>query len=122
MQLFCVVQALEYLLVHCNANPDSTDAVNGATLLHWASERGNLAIVQLLIQNGAEVDKTVWEHCENTNLICPNLFKNSRIGKEVLHCLKHVEMVMFTLPPFLSTSMYPTYITIFGQKNCIYFV
>lgn len=54
-----LLQALEYLLVHCGANPNSTDATNGASLLHWASQRGNSTVVQLLIQNEAEVDKMV---------------------------------------------------------------
>ena len=53
------IQALEYLLVHCGANPNSTDATNGSSLLHWASQRGNSTVVELLIQNEAEVDKMV---------------------------------------------------------------
>ena len=68
------LQALEYLLVHCGANPDSTDATNGASLLHWASQRGNAAIVELLIQSEAEVDKTVRKHYRTINLTLPPVF------------------------------------------------
>lgn len=87
----CIVQALEYLLVNCGANPSSTDTNTGATLLHWASQRGNAAIVQLLIQNEAEVDKTVRKCYYHISI---SYYENTRTGKGILHYLKQPRMVI----------------------------
>ena len=101
------MQALEYLLIHCGANPSSTDGNNGASLLHWAAQRGNSAVVQLLMQNGAEVDKTVKENIKikHHGLIYSTCFENYRIGKETLHYLKHQKMVMLISLIFLLNGM-----------------
>ena len=103
--LLYVIQALEYLLVHCGANPSSTDGSNGASLLHWAGQRGNSAVVQLLIQNGAEVDKMVRKETIKTLTLYFACFDNCRIGKEILHYLKHQKMVMLILLILLLNSM-----------------
>lgn len=72
--ILCVIQTVQCLLEH-GADPSATEPLNRAPLLHIASERGCLDMVELLLTYNADLNQVdsrgntaLWQACRNGHL------------------------------------------------------
>ena len=52
------IDCLQYLLVQAHCSPNTKDS-NGASLLHYAADKGSLEMCHFLLENGAEVNSVL---------------------------------------------------------------
>jgi ankyrin repeat protein len=68
------VEALTYLIDHCNIDINSVDFYGG-NALHWAAAHGRKAVVEMLVRKGIDVNGTV-ENGRTAASIAENQNKN----------------------------------------------
>eukprot|EP00056_Hartaetosiga_gracilis_P010768 m.160387 g.160387 ORF g.160387 m.160387 type:complete len:210 (+) comp13384_c0_seq1:88-717(+) len=68
-----------YALVHGGVNPNTANAMNGWTPLHWACKRGRRKIITFLLENGADASLKTKKGETAADLVsatCADLFEN----------------------------------------------